>query len=136
MFRSELKEKLKDIFGFKKVTFSAPSESFEQDTLFVEIESANTRPSKGKKVYAKVSGNLVVFSHGAKLPFGFFSKRIEQADAELTSNFFFFDLDQNALNSPARLQDISEIRGKFVFLYSAEYDPNQGSLTSLSLGDE
>ena len=81
---------------------------------------------------------MVIFAKGAdtRLPFGFFAKRIENADPELTKNFFFFDLDANALNSPARLQDISEIRGRFVFLYSAEYDPNQGELTSIELGDE
>lgn len=136
MFQSELLEKLESIFGIKKVTFLAPSESFEQDTLFVEIESAKSRASKGKKVYSKVTGSLSVFAREGRLPFGFFTKRIEQADAELVKDFFFFDLDVNVLNSPARVQDISEIRGKFVFLYSAEYDPNQGSLTSIELGDE
>jgi hypothetical protein len=40
------------------------------------------------------------------------------------------------LNSPARLQNIAERRAAFVYLYSAQYDPDQGELTSLTFGDE
>lgn len=133
MFRASLQQNLEKIFGVKKVTYNAPSDVYEQDSLFVNVQEVTSRIAPGKSAYARVMGNLTVYSHGARLPFGFFSKRIQAADSELTKDFFFFDLDVNALNSPARLQDISEIQGKFIFLYSSQYDPNQGELTDLEL---
>lgn len=134
MFRTELEAKLKQIFGLKKVTFDVPGDSHEQDTLFVEVMENRTRIT-GNKATAKVQGALTVFAHGDRLPFGFFAKRIALADPELTKDFFFFDLDVNVLSSPARLQDLSEIRGRFVYLYSAQFDPNKGELQTLILGD-
>ncbi len=130
MFRVELETRLKRIFGLPKVTFSMPGESYEQDTLFVEVKSSPARVTKGN-VYAKVTGSIYIFSQNQNFPFGFFAKRIQNAELEDTKDFFFFDMDQNALNSPARLQNISEIRGRFMFLYSAQYDPNQGVITSV-----
>ncbi len=130
MFRSDLKEKLSKIFGMQKTTFDAPSESHEQDSLFIEIEECQSRTGEGS-ASARVTGSIVVFSQDNKLPYGFFNKRLQQAKPEHTKDLFFFDIDVDALNSPARIQNISERRAKFVYLYSAQYDPNQGSLTSL-----
>lgn len=133
MFRKEMGEKLKEIFGVKKVTFDQPGESYEQDTLFVEIEECLTRASHGRAT-AKVTGSVVIFSERDKLPYGFFAKRIAQAPGAATRDFFFFDTDVDALNSPARLQNISERRSRFVYLYSAQYDPNNGQITSVDFG--
>jgi hypothetical protein len=135
VFRQELEEKLSQIFGFRKTTFNAPTVdsnngSLEQDVLFVEINDSNSRISEGKAT-AKVLGSLVVFSQMEKLPFGFFSKKIQAADRSLTKDFFFFDIDLNPINSPARYQNISERRVRFVYLYSAQYDPAHGQITSL-----
>ncbi len=130
MFRKELISKLEDIFQFKKTTFDAPSESFEQDTLFVEISDVVCRISNGKS-YAKVDGAVIVYTENDKLPYGFFNRKVELADKDLTREFFFFDVDKNAANSPARMQNISERRAKFVYLYSATTDLNLGQLTEL-----
>jgi hypothetical protein len=135
MFRSELKSKLSQIFGFPKTTFDAPNlnsvnGSFEQDTLFIEVNETNARIHEGKST-ARVLGSLVVFSQMEKLPFGFFNKKIEQAGNNLTKDFFFFDIDLNPISSPARYQNIAERRLRFVFLYSSQYDPSQGQITSL-----
>lgn len=126
-----MQDKLKAIFGVKKVTFDEPGDSFEQDCIFVEILESQSNTGQGKAT-AKVSGALVMYSQNNKLPFGFFNKKIQQADKSLTKNFFFFDIDVDAQNSPARLQNISERRANFIYLYSAQYDPNQGSLTSVN----
>lgn len=135
MFRQELQEKLEKIFGFKKVTFEAYSDSFEQDTLFIEVQRPRTKTSEGK-VYARVTGQLVVFSQDNKMPFGFMQKRIEKAKNELTKSFFFHDVDVNQENSPARLQNISERRTNFVFFFTAQYDPKLGEITTLEMEGE
>ncbi len=119
----------------RKTIFDAPSVnpatgSFEQDTLFIEINECNSRMTDGM-AYAKILGSLVVFAQMDKMPFGYFSKRIYKADHSLTKDLFFFDIDLNPINSPARLQNISERRVRFVYLYSAQYDPEHGELTSL-----
>lgn len=134
MFREEVADALTTIFGLKRTTFDAPSMdssgSFEQDTLFIQIDEAPFRVTEGK-AHAKVLGTLIVFSQIEKLPFGFFSRRINMAPYALTKNFYFFDIDTVPANSPARIQNIAERRVRFVYLYSAQYDPEHGSITSL-----
>lgn len=135
MFRNELADKLSQIFGLRKTTFDAPAVnsntgSFEQDTLFIEINQCPARVTEGR-VYSKVLGSLVVFAQVNKLPFGYFNKKIQQADPSLTKDLFFFDIDLNPVTSAARIQNISERRLRFVYLYSAQYDPEHGSITSL-----
>lgn len=134
MFRNELVVTLASIFGFKKTTLNAPSVgpdgTFEQDTLFIQIDEAPFRVSEGK-ASAKVLGSLIVFSQFEKLPFGFFNRKIQSAPHELTKNLFFFDIDTVPANSGARVINIAERRLRFVYLYSTQYDPSQGLITSL-----
>ncbi len=129
-------EKLSQIFGLRKTTYNQPLMSnegtFEQETLFIQVEDCKSRATFGRS-YAQVLGTLIVFAQMDKMPFGYFNKRIQLASAELTRQFFFFDIDQNPPNSPARVQNISERRVRFVYLYSAEYDPNHGELTDLEI---
>lgn len=133
MFKKDLGDALLQIFGMKKVTFSHPSEgSFEQDTLFIDISKCTSRTGYGK-AYAKAEGSITVFSQQEKFPFGYLNKRIQQADPELRKDLFFFDIDQDIASSPARIQNISERRTSFIYLWEGEYDPNQGELTSLEL---
>ena len=131
MFRKDLESKLSEIFGVKKVTFDAFSESYAQDTLFVEVQDvSNQRASKGR-ASAKVTGQLVIFTQDNKMPYGFFSKRLSTAPLSASKDLFFFDMDREALNSPARLQNISERRASFVFLFSTAYNPSKGEITSV-----
>lgn len=134
MFRHELQTKLEQIFGFRKTTFDAASTdtngSFEQDVLFLEINETHSRVTEGKAL-SRVLGTGVIFSQFEKLPFGFFAKKIQEAGYNLTKDFFFFDVDLNPINSQARYQNIAERRFRFVYLYSDQYDPSQGQLTSV-----
>ncbi len=129
--------KLQQIFAFKKSTYNAASAnsstgSFEQDVLFIEILESKSRARDGK-VTAQVSGSIVTFAQVDKLPYGYFQKRITIAPPEATKDFFFFDIDLNPVNSPARIQNISERRLRFVYLYSSQFDPEHGELTSLEI---
>lgn len=133
MFRRSLKDKLEKVFGFDKTTFDVPSDAFEQDTLFVEITNCRSSVSQGRAT-AQAWGTLIVYTQNNKLPFGFFNKRIQLADPELTKHFFFYEIDQEVLNSPARMMNITERRCGFMFLFEDQYDPNQGELTSLEIG--
>lgn len=135
MFKKDLLRRLEGIFGFEKTTMLAPDANYEQDTLFVELVSARTRVSgaNGGTETARVTGTLVVFSQDDRLPYGFFSKRIEQAAPDLTKPFFFFDIDVDDVESPARLQNLHERRTSFIFLYDAQYDPDRGTITTLTL---
>ena len=130
MFKKEMQEKLKAIFGVSKVTFDEPGDSFEQDCIFVEIEKCVSSTGEGLAT-SKVSGNIVMFSEHGKLPFGFFNKRIQQSDSVHTAPFFFFDMDVETQNSQARFVNVAERRVSFVYLYSGQYDPNQGEMTSV-----
>lgn len=132
MFKKEMEAKLKAIFGVRKVTFDEPGDSYEQDTIFVQVLESRANTGQGKAT-AKVTGAIVMFSQHGKLPYGFFNKKLQQAPAAMTKDFFFYDIDTEPQNSPARFQNIAERRASFIYLYSAQYDPKQGSITSVSI---
>lgn len=134
MFRKELVSRFGKIFGLKKVTFDAPSESFEQDTLFIEVQDVRSNVGHGTMA-AKVTGSIVAFSQKDKLPYGYFAQRIAQAAPELVADLFFHDLDREALGSAARMQNIAERRASFVFLFSAQYDPNQDEIEEFEISE-
>jgi hypothetical protein len=131
MFEKSLSEKLKKIFDFKKVTFSTPSDSQEQETLFINVERANSYIKEGRQI-SRVNGKLTVFANSDKLPYGYFSKCLEKASALDTKDLYFFDLEENA----GTYQNISERSMGFMFLYNSQYDPEIGSITSLEVNDE
>lgn len=135
MFQSELQEKLKEIFGVKKTTFLDPSDSFEQDTLFINVTKCTSNTGQGK-AFAKVEGVLTMYSQIEKLRYGYFNKRIQQADHALTKDFFFYEIDVDVPTSHARMQNISERRTNFVYLYRGQYDPNQGELTEVEFEED
>ena len=130
MFKKELKARFEKIFVGMKVTFNAPSDHFEQDTIFISVANVDTRPMK-QKISQRVVGFIQVFGQHEKLPFGFLSRKIETAKSSDTANLFFFRVDQENANSQARQINLSERQAQFVFLFSEQYDPNQGKITSI-----
>lgn len=135
MFKNDLQRRLCKIFDVEKITYDAPGDSFEQDTIFIAVAKCTTRVSdmNGGRETAKVEGSLTMYSQNNRLPFGFFNKRIEKADKQYTDNLFFYDIDVDVETSPARMQNIHERRVGFIFLYDSQYDPERGSMTSLDL---
>lgn len=134
MFRKKLLSDLEQIFGFRKTTFLKDSDDFEQDTLFVELDRSNSKISNqtGGQQIARVVGSLVVYSQDDRLPYGFFSKRLELYPA-LAKNFFFGVVDEDVPESPARMQNIHERRCDFIYFYNSQFDPNKGELNALTL---
>ncbi len=138
MFRKDLQTRLQKIFQMGKTTYLAPSNEFEQNTLFVEVLHARPRVNSamGGRETAKVEGTLTVFSQDNVMPFGFITKAIERADPSQTAPFLFHDIDVDLASSPARAQNIHERRTSFVFLYDSQFDPNKGSLTEIEFTED
>ena len=134
MFKKDLIAKFERIFEMEKVTFDAPSDKFEQDTIFVNVTEVFSRAAN-KKMNMRINGTIQIFSEHEKLPFGFMARMLEKAKLEDKKDLFFFSLDQEVSNSPARMVNISERQAKFVFLFSKQYNPNQGTMTSVVLGE-
>ncbi len=131
MFESTLEEKLKRIFDVKKVTFAEPGESAEQECIFIGVEHS-TNAIKDKRAKAKVTGTISMFGNADKLPFGFFSKRIAQADASDTVDLFFHDFESNT----RRYQNLVQRACSFVYFFDSQYDPDTGTITSIDLSTE
>lgn len=131
MFEAELKAKLKRIFGIDKVTYDAPApDSPEQKCLFISIETC-TNTIRENVAISKVEGSGVLFGQAEQVPFGFFSKRIKQADSDDTKDFFFFDLEANAQGSVNLIQ-----RGfNFIYFFNGQYDPETGTITSIDISE-
>lgn len=125
MFEKDLKEKIEKIFDMR-VTYDEPGESDEQEKLFVEITRARPKIKDGSET-AMVEAQVSIFGNSDKMTFGFFMKQLDKADPVLKSKFFFFDLEQNA----RVFGNISQRSFSLVYFYSGQYDPEQGSITSI-----
>lgn len=128
MFRVTLQAQLKRIFDFDKVTFDLPSESQEQEGVFVQVESARWRIKDAKQI-ARVTGTIRVFANQDKLSYGYFNKKISEADADDTRNLFFFDFEENK----GTFRNIVERSMGFLYLFDSQYDPSIGTLNEITL---
>ncbi len=128
MFEKTLAAKLKGIFDLDKVTYDRPSESKEQEGIFISVASARTRLIDAREI-TRVTGSLTIFASTEKLPFGYFAKRISQASADLTRGLFFHDFEENV----GTFVNIAERRLSFVFLFDSQYDPAIGTLNEVNL---
>lgn len=129
MFELDLQRKLERIFGIKKVTYlSADPAAPEQDCLFVEVESVATRmqAAGGGRQTAKVTGTLLVFSQSERTTYGFFGKRVENANAEDTRGLFI-----GRETNEGNIENVCARRVSFQFLYDSQYDPDRGELNEL-----
>lgn len=129
MFRKSLSESLGRIFGIDKVSFDLPAEDAqEQEGLFVKVDKVVSRIDKGVAV-ARVSGSFAVFAQQAKMPFGYFSKRIAAASQEDTTSFFFYNLEQNE----RYYVNLVERSCSFIYFWRGQYDPDAGQITEVNL---
>jgi len=130
VFEAKLKQTLERIFQIK-ASFDQPSSAKEQEKLFIEIEDAKVNPKDGR-IVAMVTGNCQMFGNNEKLPFGFFSKKIDKADNVDTFPFFFFDLEQNT----RLFQNIVQRGFSFVYFFDSQYDPEIGTITDVNITDQ
>lgn len=120
-------EKLTRIFGLKKVTFDRPSDSEEQECVFVNVTKPQIKIIDAREI-AKIEGVIHVFANSDKLPFGYFAKRIQRAALEDTRGFFFGP-EENV----GTFRNIAERKFDFTFLFDSQYDPALGNITSVNL---
>ncbi len=126
MFEKTLGEKLKSLFDLDKYTYSLPSDNQEQETIFIEVDSAKSHV-KDKLFISRVTGKVRVFANSDKLPYGYFHKKLSEATATESGDIFFYDFEENA----GTINNITERHMSFVYFYSSQYDPNVGEITSL-----
>ncbi len=128
MFEQELAEKFKRIFGLQKVTYDQPGESQEQECLFIDVEESKNRFLDQIQM-AQVKGTGTIFANADKMPFGFMSKRIKDADHADTKDLFFHDIETNS----NRFQNIVQRSFSFIYFYTGQYDPNLGTISTVTI---
>lgn len=128
MFEKSLSESLKNIFDVRDVSFNLPSSPHEQECLFIQVENSVNSFKAGRAI-AKVTGKISLYANAEKLPFGYFSKKIESASKELTMPFFFFDFEENTL----AYLNICERSLSFIYFFDSQYNPNIGQITSTTI---
>lgn len=114
-----------------RASYNMPSESLEQETLFIEVITARNRIQDGIET-SRVEGNVKLYVNSEKFPFGYFSKQIDKALASLTRDIFFYDIE----DSKKIYMNIVERSFSFVYFYKGQYDPKQGTLTSVDFNFE
>lgn len=126
-----LAKKMSNIFGFKKVSFSAPGPALEQEAIFISIQSC--KGALKKRLYtAKVTGKFRVFVNADKMPLGHILKKISSASADDTKDLFFYEIEENVEN----YQNLVERSASFVYFFSSQYNPDDGTLGSVTLNLE
>lgn len=137
MFKKDLQDRVKRIFGVSKTTFNlvdfaAP----EQDCLFIEITDAKSRPYSKDRISARVTGALKLYAKYEAATYGFFPKRIEQS-APADRARFIFGQEENvpvvSADGLTLIQNLRETRVSFTFLYDSQYDPDRGVINELDL---
>lgn len=131
MFEKELEAKLKKIFKAQKVSYSQPSESKEQECLFVEIETSRNRFKDGRCV-GRFEGNITMFGNADKMPFGYFAECIEQANPDDLKDIGFFNVESNS----RIFQNIVQRTVEFTYFFNGQYDPAVGTMESVTLSTE
>ena len=130
MFKEAMAASLKKIFDVDKVTFNLPSKEDEQEVIFVEVDSAINKIKDGRAL-SRVTGKLRMFASQDKLPFGYFSKKIDAADPAHVIKFYFYNFEENT----GRFQNIVERTLGFVYFFDSQYDPALGTLNSIELSE-
>lgn len=128
MFEAQLKEDLKTIFKAQKISYDQPSDVKEQECLWVQVEQPNFT-FRDKVQRCKVTGTCTMFGNSEKLTFGYFARCIAEMPKALQSRFFFSDIDANT----KFYQNIVQRDFSFVYFLDIQYDPDQGTLTSVEL---
>lgn len=137
MFRASLKEKFERIFDLPKVTFDSHGDkefvhddSKEQLCIFIEV-SESLNYIQDSQAIAKVTGTGTVFANSDRLPYGYFSKKIHAAAIEDVKDLFFYKLEENA----GQMVNIDQRSFSFIYLWKAQYNPNQGTLNQLEVNE-
>lgn len=120
-----LTDRLKKIFDLDEATFDLPSESREQECIFVEIENNRSNLKDAEQVF-RVSGTLRIFVQVDKMPYGYFQQKIQAADPALTRGFFF-----GSEENRGTFANIGERAMSFVFLFKEQYDPAIGEIEEI-----
>lgn len=128
MFEKSLQDKLKKIFDMKKVSFNHVGQTHEQECIFIEVESCKSSIKDAIQI-AQVRGKLRVFATNDKLPYGYFDKKLQAADAADTHDLFFYDLEENS----GYYGNLVERSMSFVYFFSSQHNPNLGTITSIEL---
>lgn len=128
MFERSLITSLEKIFKLGKVTFDRPGESQEQEGVFIEVIQAVCRKKDAKQT-ARVTGTLHFFANQDKMPFGYLTKCISEADPALTKPLVFLDFEE----SKGKFRNIVERSVGFQYFFDSQYDPAIGTVTSINL---
>jgi len=128
---SVLREKLKAIFDVKRCTLNAEApDAVEQETLFVRVESSRGVIKDGRELY-RVIGQAFVFGQADKFPIGYFPKRIKDASPADSTAFFFYDIEETT----GVYQNLVRRSFSFIYFFDGQYDPDNGTITTLNLSE-
>lgn len=131
MYRKKLAAQLQRIFNIEIVRYDLPSESFEQEAIFIDIADSKCKADTDGFSSARVRGSISVFLNSDKMPFGYMAKNIQRARVNDTKDFFFHNIEQN-LKYYGKLV---ERRCDFIYFYREQYDPDHGTMNEIEFNE-
>lgn len=124
----EIEAALRRIFKIDKITFDDPGESGEQGCLFVNVDTSPARVH-GSRFIGRVTGTISIFGQNSKVPLGFFSKAISDAEPADAKPFFFSDFE----SSSNRNRNLVQRSASFIYFFDSQYDPSLGTIEEINV---
>lgn len=131
MFEKDLQDKLRRIFRIERVTFDTPSETNEQEGIFIRIDTARNK-IHNKKQTAKAQGAIRIYANNEKMPFGYLTKMLEMAAPADKRDIVFTALEENV----GTYRNLVERSASFIYFFSGEYNPTVGHLEQVTVDIE
>ncbi len=122
-----LKENFQKIFDLKKTSFNAPSDSQEQECLFIEIDQILS-DVKDNLLTGKVTGKATVYAQSDKMPTTYLMEKIAAAANSLTKDLFFHEFT----SQPMEINIVK--RGfSFIYFFASQYNPHADNIESIEI---
>lgn len=131
MFTKDLETKLKNIFGSQKVVFDSFQLGKEQETLFVEIDSAKDYTTDGN-MGMLVVGRLGISGPAGKFKYGWAHKKIEIANRSDTDSFIF-GRNELPIKFVHNSNEFIKYEVDFVYRFHASFNPRADKIESAEI---
>ena len=126
MYKKQLTDDFRKIFGIKKILFASVSDGWEQGALYVDVSDVKQVVNYNKQ-YFRVRGSLGLWGAHGSYKTGFFKNKLWEASKnkelkEIVNRIFLFDREDN-VKYPDMESYFNQTEISFIYRVNLEYDP-------------
>lgn len=128
MYKKQLTDDFRKIFGIKKILFASVRDGWEQGALYVDVSDTKQVVNYNKQ-YFRVRGSLGLWGTHGPYKTGFFKNKLWEASKnkklkEIVNRIFLFDREDN-VKYPDMESYFNQTEISFIYRVTLEYDPEK-----------